>query len=126
MLSHRLAMLTVSLFAGSVPVSAQPAPATQAVTVWSYGFNPRALHLAVGKPVTLVFVNRSSSSHDFTAKRFFETSVIQAGAAPNGEIELGPRETRSITLVPRAGIYHAHCSHFFHKQMGMSDEILVD
>jgi plastocyanin len=28
-------------------------------------------------------------------------------------------------LIPRAGTYHAHCSHFMHKQLGMSDTIVV-
>jgi len=76
--------------------------------------------------VTLTFVNRSGAAHDFTARSFFGTSTITGGAAPDGEIELAPHETKSVTLVPRAGVYHAHCSHFFHKQMGMSDEIVVD
>lgn len=106
------------------PASAQPP--TQTIVVWSYGFSPVPLHLAAGRPVTLVFENRSGSSHDFSAARFFANSTITAGAAPEGEIDLPPHTTRSITLVPRAGSYGAHCSHFFHKQLGMSDQILVD
>ena len=46
--------------------------------------------------------------HDFTAVSFFGNSTIVAGAAPQGEIELKPYETRSITLIPRAGSYSAH------------------
>jgi len=49
-----------------------------------------------------------------------------AGAAPDGEVELSGHQTRTITLVPRAGAYRAHCSHFLHAQMGMTDSILVD
>jgi plastocyanin len=105
--------------------AAQPGPAQLTVTVWSFGFAPRPIHLAAGRPVTLTFVNRSGSGHDFTAGAFFAASSITAGTAADGEIELGPHETKSITLVPRAGVYPAHCSHFFHKQMGMSDEIIV-
>ena len=48
------------------------------------------------------------------------------GDAPRPRLALPPHATRSITLVPRAGSYGAHCSHFFHKQLGMSDQILVD
>ena len=107
----------------SVPAAAQPA--AQLINVWSYGFAPRPIHLAAGRPVTLTFVNRSGSSHDFTARAFFANAAISAGAAPGGEIELRPHETRSITLTPRAGSYPAHCSHFFHKQLGMSDRIIV-
>jgi plastocyanin len=50
---------------------------------------------------------------------------IIAGAAPDGEIELRPHETKTITLIPAAGTYQAHCSHFLHKQMGMTDLIVV-
>jgi len=108
----------------SVPAAGQPA--AQTISVWSFGFAPHPLHLAAGKPVILTFVNRSGSSHDFTAKGFFANAAITAGAAPEGEIELRPYASRSITLIPRAGTYHAHCSHFFHQQLGMSDEIIVD
>lgn len=106
------------------PASAQPT--TQTIVVWSYGFSPVPLHFAAGRPVTLVFENRSGTSHDFKAARFFANSTITAGAAPEGEIDLPPHATRSITLVPHAGRYGAHCSHFFHKQLGMNDQILVD
>lgn len=110
-------------------VAAAPAlaqPVVVQVNVWSFGFGPTPLHLAAGRPVTLTFVNSSGSSHDFTARSFFASARITAGAAPEGEIDLKPHETRSITLVPRAGAYKAHCSHFFHKQMGMQASILVD
>ena len=116
-----LAALSLMLVA---PAQAQPAG--QTILVWSYGFSPRPLHLAAGQPVTLTFVNRSGSGHDFTAQRFFASSTITAGAAPGGEIDLAPHETRSVTLIPRAGTYAAHCSHFLHTQMGMSDQIVVD
>jgi plastocyanin len=108
----------------AAPAAAQPAQVT--VEVWSFGFSPRPIHLAAGKPVTLTFVNRSGSSHDFTAPGFFQHATVTGGSAPGDEIDLKPRQTRSITLVPRAGTYQAHCSHFMHKQMGMSDRIVVD
>lgn len=110
-------------FAGTLPAQ-MPAP-ERIVMVWSYGFSPQPLRLAADKAVTLEFVNRSNSSHDFTARRFFETAAIKTGTVHDGKVELGPRETKSITLVPRAGIYEAHCSHLFHKQMGMSEQIEV-
>src|SRR3954451_25099304 len=108
----------------SSPARAQPA--TQSVLLWSFGFSPRPIHLAAGRPVTLTFVNRSSGGHDFTAERFFASSRILSGSAPGGEIELGGGETRTITLVPAAGTYKARCSHFLHKQMGMTDVIVVN
>jgi plastocyanin len=106
--------------------AAQAQPAQLTVDVYSFGFGPRPIHLRAGQPVTLNFVNRSGSGHDFTARAFFTSSRILSGSAPDGEIELPGRAARNITLVPRAGRYAAHCSHFLHKQMGMTDEILVD
>ena len=108
----------------AAPAGAQSAQLV--IRVWSFGFAPNPIHLSAGKPVTLTFVNQSGSSHDFTAPGFFQHARIIAGAAPGDEIELRPHETKALTLVPAAGRYQAHCSHFFHKQMGMNDYILVD
>jgi plastocyanin len=105
------------------PVDAQPAQLV--VQVYSFGFAPHPIHLAAGKPVTLSFVNQSGSGHDFSAPGFFQHAKITAGSAPDDEIELRPHETKSITLVPARGTWQAHCSHFLHKQMGMSDTIVV-
>ena len=123
MLVSRLAAAAALSLAAVSPTSGQPA--AQVIQVWSYGFAPHPLYLAAGTPVTLTFVNRSGSSHDFTARGFFTASRILAGDAAEGEVELAPHETKTIRLIPRAGTYHAHCSHFFHKQLGMSDMIIV-
>jgi plastocyanin len=108
--------------------SAGPAqqPAQYVVQVWSFGFAPNPIALPAGKRVTLTFVNRSGSSHDFTAHSFFAHATIISGSVEGGEVDLAPHETKTVTLVPTRGSYHAHCSHFLHKQMGMSDLILVN
>jgi len=124
MFVSRLAAVAALSLAYTSSALAQPAVVT--VAVWSFDFSPKPIHLAAGKPVTLTFVNRSGGSHDFTAKKFFASSRIVAGSAPDGEIDLAGHQTRSITLVPTAGTYNAHCSHFMHKQMGMQDLIVVD
>ena len=121
----RLAAVAAVCIAVAGPVAAQTAPQVT-ITVWSFGFAPRPIHLAAGRPVTLIFANRSGSSHDFTANAFFARSTITAGAAPGGEIELRGHETKSVTLIPRAGTYTAHCSHFLHAPFGMTDEIVVN
>jgi plastocyanin len=120
-----LALLPLALAAPAAVPAQSPTPAQLTVTVWSFGFAPQPIRLAAGKPVTITFVNRSGGSHDFTAPGFFQHSAISAGAAPDGEIELSGHETKSITLVPAAGTWQAHCSHFMHKQMGMSANIIV-
>jgi plastocyanin len=124
--------MTFSRIAAAAPLSlllAVPAPAQPAqivVQVYSFGFAPQPIHLAAGRPVTLVFANSSGSSHDFTAPGFFQHARILAGGPVGDEVELRPHETRSVTLVPAAGTYQAHCSHFLHKQMGMNDTIVVN
>lgn len=112
------------LFLVAAPAAAQPAQVV--VQVWSFGFGPQPIRLAAGKSVALTFANQSGGSHDFTAEEFFKAATITSGAAPGGEIELKPHETKTITLVPSAGTYKAHCSHFLHSQMGMTDEIVVE
>jgi plastocyanin len=108
----------------AAPAGAQPAQVV--VQVYSFGFAPQPIHLAAGRPVTLVFANSSGSSHDFTAPGFFQHARILAGAAPGDKVELPPHQSRTITLVPAAGTYQAHCSHFLHMQMGMTDTIIVN
>jgi len=124
MFASRLVPAVALSLSLSGPAAAQPV--AQVIDMWSFGFRPTPIHLAAGKPVTLTFVNRSGSGHDFTAKRFFESARIITGAAPGGEIELGPHQSRSVTLVPRAGTYKAHCGHFMHRQLGMKDDIIVN
>jgi plastocyanin len=123
MLAFRFAAAAALSLMFSVPSAALPPG--QTIAVWSFGFAPNPIRLAADRPITLTFENRSGSSHDFTAKTFFASSRITSGAAPDGEIELRPHETKSITLIPRTGTYKAHCSHFFHEPLGMSDTIVV-
>jgi len=124
MLKFRLAAAAAFSLAFVSPAAAQPA--AQTVYVWSFSFAPKPIHLQAGAPVTLTFVNRSGSSHDFTAKGFFARARILSGNVENGEVDLGPHQTRVVTLVPAAGSYHAHCSHFLHRQLGMDDMIVVN
>jgi plastocyanin len=123
MIASRLVAVVALSIALGAPAPAQPA--SQTILVWSYGFSPRPIYLRAGQPVTLTFVNRSGSSHDFVARTFFGNSRILSGDAREGEIDLRGGETKTVRLVPRAGTYSAHCSHFFHKQLGMSDQIIV-
>jgi plastocyanin len=116
--------LTLLVLFASASAAAQPAAVT--IQVQSFSYNPTPIHLKAGVPTTLTFVNAAGTGHDFTAKDFFAHSRISAGAAPGGEIDLKGHETKTITLVPQAGTYHAHCSHFMHKQMGMETSIIVN
>ena len=123
-LARVAAAAALSLLSGS-PGAAQ-SPAQFVVSVYSFGFAPTPIQLAAGRPVTMVFTNRSGSAHDFTAPGFFQHARILAGGPLTDEVELRPHETKSVTLVPMRGTYQAHCSHFLHKQMGMNDTIVVN
>jgi plastocyanin len=122
----RLATAAFLSLAVAGSAAAQPAPPSVTIAVRSFSFAPQPIHLRAGQPVTLTFVNQSGNGHDFTAASFFASSAITAGAAPGGKIALKGHETKSITLVPRAGTYAAHCSHFLHSSMGMTDQIIVN
>jgi plastocyanin len=121
-IARLIAVAALSIFLGA-PIAAQPA--AQVIQVWSFGFAPNPIYLAAGKPAALTFVNQSGSAHDFVAKSFFANARVTSGRVEDGEVELPPHQSVTVTLVPRAGTYHAHCSHFFHKQLGMSDVIVV-
>ena len=120
----RFSVLLASALLIAAPASTQ-APVVQTIDLYSYGYNPPVIRLAAGRPVTLTFVNRAGKGHDFTAPSFFAHSRIVSGPVHEGEIELMAGQVASVTLVPTAGTYHAHCSHFFHKQLGMRATILV-
>ena len=123
MIAHRLA--AAALLSLAFAPSAPAQPPGQVIVVWSFGFSPNPIRLAAGRPVTLTFVNRSGSSHDFVATTFFANSRILGGDVMQGMVDLRGRESKTIRLIPRAGTYQAHCSHFFHKQLGMADTIIV-
>ena len=105
--------------------SAATTPDVRTINLYSHGYDPASIKLTPGREVTLKFVNTSGKGHDFTAKKFFRTSRILSGSAPEGEVELGAGETRTITLVPAAGRYKVHCGKPFHKTLGMRAEIIV-
>jgi plastocyanin len=123
--SPYLASIALLAAAGPVQLAAAPAAPQYNVTVDSFAFAPKPIRLVAGTPVTLTFVNRSGSSHDFTARKFFASARIIAGAASDGEIDLPPHATKSVTLIPARGTYKAHCGHFGHSVLGMKDKIMV-
>ena len=123
LISRATAVAAFSLVLVS-PASAQTA--AQTIDLANFSFTPSPIHLKAGRPVTLTFVNRAGGGHDFTAKEFFASSSFAAGSAPEGEIDLKAHQSKTVTLTPRAGVYHVHCSHFMHSTMGMHTSILVD
>ena len=125
MLAFRLVTAFLACIALPAPALAQAPAAALTIDVANFSFTPNPIRLPAGKPVTLTFTNKSGSGHDFTAREFFAAATITAGAAPDGKIDLTGHETKIVTLIPRAGTYGAHCSHFLHASMGMTDTIMV-
>ena len=121
--------LCMAAAAALVLVLAAPAqaqvPPTYTIALDSFAFAPRPIMLAAGRPVRLLFVNRSGTGHDFTARRFFRNARILRGAVPEGEVDLRGHTSASVELIPARGRYKVHCGHFGHKLMGMSTEIIV-
>lgn len=110
----------------SIPALASPVAApVQVVALYSYGYRPSPVRLAAGRAVTLHFVNRAGSRHDFSAPDFFRMARILSGNAPGGKVELARGQSRSVTLVPTAGTYRVRCTRPFHKLLGMSATIVV-
>src|SRR5215212_4272918 len=100
---------SLAAFTLTFAVTAAAQTPVQTIELSSFSYSPQAIALSAGKPVTLTFVNRSKDGHDFTAKNFFAHSRIVSGSAPGGEIELKGGQSRSVTLIPAAGRYQAHC-----------------
>ena len=115
----------VSLTAAAAASPSPQATAVVPVQLYSFGYAPNPVVLRAGVPVTLVFTNRAGIGHEFKAVEFFRASKIVAGSPAEGEIDLKPGQSASVTLVPVRGAYHVHCGHFFHPQLGMTSMIYV-
>jgi len=120
----RITLAATITLACSGPTFAQPA--VQTIQLYSFGYTPKVIHLVAGRPVTIDFVNTAGGGHNFSAPTFFANAKIVSGSAPRGVVELGARQSRSITLIPPAGSYNFRCTHLFHRQMGMRGQIVVD
>ena len=124
----RISALALSLAALAIPASAS-APVVEppriTITVDSFSISPQQIRLPANQAVTMVFVNKSGSSHDFSAPEFFARAQIRGGNVTKGKIDLPPHATRAILLQPAPGTYKAWCGHFMHTTFGMRAQILV-
>jgi plastocyanin len=126
-------MLTSRLIAAAALIPLAVAASAQgkmdmpivAIDLKSYSYSPSPIHLTAGQPVMLQFVNRAGKSHDFTAPAFFASARILAGEVQGGEVDVAAGRAKAVKLVPAAGTYKVHCSHPFHKMLGMKSTIIV-
>lgn len=123
-------VLPLWLFA-ILPTTAMAAPTPTIVEVHlaNFHFTPSQIVLAHGQDYILRLVNDGGGSHDFTAKRFFAASALNAQdrkRLAEGEVEVPGHEVREIRLTaPAAGTFDLKCSHAFHKAFGMKGKIIV-
>jgi len=127
----RLMLLAAAAIVIAAPVSAAPQSARTEVILANFSFTPEELHLHAGQNTTIHFVNKGSGGHDFTAPEFFSAATMDAAnrakiGGDKGRVSLGEDESLDVVLVPKAGSYKAHCSHFMHSSLGMTGKIVVD
>lgn len=95
----------------------------------NFNISPNSLVLEHGHSYRLRLVNRSPSSHDFSATSFFRSAKLEAEDRRKfkGEkIELRGRQEVEISIVPQQpGHYKFHCTHPFHAALGMRGSIDV-
>ncbi|WP_260580353.1 cupredoxin domain-containing protein [Sphingopyxis sp. PET50] len=127
----RIPILATAALAIALPVTAAENPAKVTVTLANFSYTPADLHLHAGHSVTIHFVNEGSGGHDFTAAEFFAAATMDAAnrahvGGTKGRVSLTKGESADVTLVPKAGTYKVHCSHFGHTALGMTGKIIVD
>ncbi len=110
----------LGLALASATSAEQAAPPRIDIILANFSFAPATLRLKSGQPVTLHFVNRGSSRHNYAAASFF------GGAVPGGKVDLDKGESRDVTMTPKAGRYAVRCTHFLHTRLGMRGDIVVD
>lgn len=118
-----LASATLAIPAAAAAPVVEPPRIT--ITVDSFSISPQQIRLAKNQAVTMIFVNKAGSSHDFSAPEFFAKATIRGGSVRNGKIDLPAHSTRAILLQPASGTYKAWCGHFMHTTFGMRAQIIV-
>ena len=118
-------VIAAAALAMAAPEAASTPPAVVPIALYSYGYTPTPIVLHAGQPVTLRLENRSGSGHSFKAPQFFASARMLNGAVQDGDIHIKGGQSASVTLVPAAGTYPLHCSHFMHDTMGMHSTIYV-
>lgn len=115
---------------GVAPASVNFAGAAQQrVELANFDFTPREIHLRAGRPYELVLANVASGGHDFTAPEFFAAAKVRSDDAAlltHGEIEVEGNTTRTVHVIPTAGVYQLVCSHTGHALLGMKGRIVVE
>jgi uncharacterized cupredoxin-like copper-binding protein len=119
MCRRTLAAVCVLLLVACGGASSQAPPPGVRVVATEFHFEPSALTLTAGVPVTLTFKNAGQTLHDFTI-------VSGPGSdKPPDHIAADPGKEATLTLNLPAGSYTFICSVLGHKELGMQGTIAV-
>lgn len=98
------------------------------VSLSSFRFDPRELHLKAGQPIVLHLQNTGSGGHNFAAPAFFAAATLRPqdrARVSGGTIDVPGHGSVDVALVPAAGRYPLRCTHMFHSTFGMTETIVV-
>lgn len=131
----RPALLCVALFGLIIPSPAAASAETATVVrieMREFRFLPATIRVAVGRPVTLRFVNKGQLAHQFGAGylRALPVTVTDENAraeAPGLDyLRLQPGGAASLQFVPRRrGRFEFACTIEGHREAGMTGIIVV-
>jgi plastocyanin len=121
-----LALLLAAPFPALARDTPAAAPQTVEIRLSSFKFEPRAIGLTAGRPVTLHLVNSAGGGHNFSAPEFFAASTGVSGPVNEGVVEVPGHQSVDIILTPSPGTYPLHCTHTMHTTFGMRGTITVE
>lgn len=117
------------------PITAAPAapdpavPTETMITLSNFKFRPGEIHLKAGEPTRMRLVNRSGSSHSFSAPEFFRAVRVRpedASSIVGGSISVAPHGEMVVVFIPEAGRFRVECGNHLHKAKGMTGAIVVE
>lgn len=108
---------------------------TVEVDLSEFAFGPNEIHLTVGQPYKLVFINIGDVKHEATASEFFQTIALRKVEDASGEfkaptlleVETFAGAETALFLIPTvAGTFDIVCEIEGHFEAGMFGTIVVD
>ncbi|HWE48033.1 MAG TPA: cupredoxin domain-containing protein [Caulobacteraceae bacterium] len=128
--SRRFACAFILAAAVAGAAYAQPGEQTVNLTLSSYAFTPKIIHLRHGAPYRLRLTNTSGKGHDFAAYELFEASRVapeDRSKIDDGKVEVSKGQSVDVRFTPtKPGTYKIKCTHPFHAMLGMTGEVVVD
>ncbi len=108
---------------------------TVEIDMGEFYFEPNEIHLTVGQPYKLLFVNSGDVKHEATAPGLFETVAFRKAQDASGEFKaptvievetFAAKETELFLIPQEAGTFDIVCEIEGHFEAGMFGTIVVD